>query len=105
VKAVSGCPIRRLTDASANGEGTRTAADQTDDIAGSRLLYSVAEAARLLGVGRTYMFRLIAAGEIESIKVGKLRKIPRDALGRYIDEQRPGQGVAVRQGLEQQPRV
>ena len=62
------------------------AADQTDQIRGNRLLYSVPEAARLLGVGRTYMFRLISAGEIESIKVGKLRKIPRDALGRYIDQ-------------------
>jgi len=37
------------------------------------------------------MFRLIATGEVESIKVGKLRKIPHDALGRYIDQQRPGQ--------------
>jgi len=68
-----------------------TAADQTPRGGGSRLLYSVAEAASLLGVGRTYMFRLIATGEVESIKVGKLRKIPHDALGRYIDQQRPGQ--------------
>ena len=65
-----------------------TAADQTPRGGGSRLLYSVAEAASLLGVGRTYMFRLIATGEVESIKVGKLRKIPHDALGRYIDQQR-----------------
>ena len=68
-----------------------TAADQTPRGGRSRLLYSVAEAASLLGVGRTYMFRLIATGEVESIKVGKLRKIPHDALGRYIDQQRPGQ--------------
>ena len=68
-----------------------TAANQTPPAGGSRLLYSVAEAASLLGVGRTYMFRLIATGEVESIKVGKLRKIPHDALGRYIDQQRPGQ--------------
>ena len=68
-----------------------TAADQTPRGGGSRLLYSVAEAASLLGVGRTYMFRLIATGQVESIKVGKLRKIPHDALGRYIDQQRPGQ--------------
>jgi excisionase family DNA binding protein len=68
-----------------------TAANQADRMDGSRLLYSVAEAACLLGVGRTYMFRLLATGEVESIKVGKLRKIPRDALGRYIDQHRPGQ--------------
>jgi len=78
-----------------------TAADQTPQAERSRLLYSVAEAASLLGVGRTYMFRLIAAGEVESIKVGKLRKIPRDALARYIDQQRPGQVTAASTG--QQP--
>jgi excisionase family DNA binding protein len=72
-----------------------TAADQTRQVEGYRLLYSVAEAASLLGVGRTYMFRLIASGEVESIKVGRLRKIPRDALGRYIDQQRPGHVTAV----------
>ena len=72
-----------------------TAADQTHPLDGSRLLYSVTEAAGLLGVGRTYLFRLIAAGEIESIKVGKLRKIPRDALGRYIDKQRAGQAATT----------
>jgi excisionase family DNA binding protein len=78
------------------------AADQTHPIDGDRLLYSVTEAARLLGVGRTYMFRIIAAGEIESIKVGKLRKIPRDAFGRYIDQQRSGH-VATAAKTGQQP--
>jgi excisionase family DNA binding protein len=71
------------------------AADQTHPLDGSRLLYSVTEAAGLLGVGRTFLFRLIAAGEIESIKVGRLRKIPCDALGRYIDRQRPGPAATV----------
>jgi len=71
-----------------------TATDQIPS-GGSRLLYSVTEAASLLGVGRTYMFRLIATGEIESIKVGKLRKIPRDALGQYIDRQRPGKAATT----------
>ena len=71
-----------------------TTAEQEQPPGGGRLLYSVTEAADLLGVGRTYMFRLIATGEVESIKVGRLRKIPRDALGRYIDRRRPGQ-VAI----------
>jgi hypothetical protein len=37
-----------------------TAANHVDRIDGNRLLYSVSEAARLLGVGRTYMFRLLS---------------------------------------------
>lgn len=72
-------------------ERTMTAANHADRIYGLRLLYSVPEAAGLLGVGRTYMFRLLATGQVESIKVGKLRKIPRDALNHYIEQQRPGQ--------------
>jgi len=44
----------------------------------------VEEAADLLGVGRTFMFCLLATGEIESIKIGRLRKIPHDALASYI---------------------
>ena len=49
-----------------------------------RLVYSVDEAADLLGIGRTYMFRLVTTGEIDSFKIGSRRKIPRDALDRYI---------------------
>jgi excisionase family DNA binding protein len=56
-----------------------------------RRLYSATEAARLLGVGRTYMFHLIATGQIESVKIGKLRKIPSDALDEYIDRLRAEQ--------------
>lgn len=50
-----------------------------------RLLYSVEEAAHLLGIGRTYMFHLVATGEVRSIKIGKRRKIPYDALQAYIE--------------------
>jgi excisionase family DNA binding protein len=49
-----------------------------------RLLYSVEEAAELLGIGRTFMFELVATRQVDSIKVGKRRKIPRAALEGYI---------------------
>jgi len=52
------------------------------------LVYSVEQAADLLGIGRTFMFRLLATGEIESFKIGKRRKIAREALDRYIDRLR-----------------
>jgi excisionase family DNA binding protein len=63
-----------------------------------RLLYSVEEAADLLGIGRTYMFHLVATGEIDSFKIGKRRKIPRDALDGYIERLRSEQ-AAVADGL------
>jgi excisionase family DNA binding protein len=48
----------------------------------------VEEAAELLGIGRTYMFHLLSVGEIDSLKIGKRRKIPSDALDSYIERLR-----------------
>jgi len=63
-----------------------------------RLLYSVEEAANLLGIGRTFMFQLVATGEIDSFKVGKHRKIPNGALDMYIKRLREEQAAATRGG-------
>jgi excisionase family DNA binding protein len=60
-----------------------------------RLLYSVEEAAELLGIGRTFMFHLLATGEIDSFKIGKRRKVPRDALDGYIERLRSEQAAAM----------
>ncbi|MFB6958277.1 helix-turn-helix domain-containing protein [Streptomyces sp. NPDC056309] len=48
------------------------------------VLLTVEEAARRLGIGRTTCFALIASGELESVKVGSLRRIPADALVAYV---------------------
>lgn len=55
---------------------------------GEKLLFSPQEAAELLGVGRSQMFELIARGDVESVKIGRLRKIPRDALTSYVERLR-----------------
>jgi excisionase family DNA binding protein len=60
-----------------------------------QILYSVEEAAGLLGIGRTFMFHLLATGEIDSLKIGRLRKIPRDAIDGYIDRLRARQGATT----------
>lgn len=59
-------------------------------------LYSVEEAASLLGIGRTYMFQLLAAGEIESLKIGRRRRIPLDAIDTYIERLRAQQGATAK---------
>jgi hypothetical protein len=41
------------------------------------------------------MFELIARGEIESVKIGRLRKIPADALAAYVERLRAGASVAA----------
>jgi excisionase family DNA binding protein len=53
-----------------------------------RLLLTVSEAARKLGIGRSLRYELMANDEVESIHVGRLRRIPVDALVTYINQQR-----------------
>ncbi|MCC9311946.1 helix-turn-helix domain-containing protein [Kitasatospora sp. RB6PN24] len=45
---------------------------------------TVEEAARRLGVGRTTMYALVASGEVPSVMIGRLRRIPAQALSEYI---------------------
>jgi excisionase family DNA binding protein len=52
--------------------------------ADDRLLLTVQEAARRLGIGRSLMYELIASGAVRSVRVGRLRRIPSDALRSYI---------------------
>ncbi|MFJ2418288.1 excisionase family DNA-binding protein [Streptomyces brevispora] len=48
------------------------------------VLLTVEEAARRLGIGRTLCFRLISTGQLESVPVGRLRRVPADALHDYV---------------------
>ncbi|MFD1150465.1 helix-turn-helix domain-containing protein [Saccharothrix hoggarensis] len=49
----------------------------------NRVLLTAEEAAERLGVGRTTMYRLIGSGEIESVQIGRLRRIPVTAVDAY----------------------
>lgn len=46
----------------------------------TRLLYTIAEACDLLSIGRTTMHHFISEGTIASVKIGRCRRIPREAL-------------------------
>ena len=52
-----------------------------------KLLMTPEEAAKTLSVGRDRVFQLIASGELKSIKIGKSRRIPVNALRDYIELQ------------------
>jgi excisionase family DNA binding protein len=47
-------------------------------------LLTVGEAARILRMGETATKRLVATGELASVKIGKLRRIPIGALNDFI---------------------
>lgn len=52
------------------------------------LTVRVREASRLTGIGRSKLYDLIAAGEIEIIKVGTITLIPVSALDSFIQKRR-----------------
>lgn len=61
---------------------------QHPSMGADRLLLTVPEAARRLGIGRSLLYELLADDQIDSIQVGRLRRIPIDALVAYIQDQR-----------------
>jgi excisionase family DNA binding protein len=50
----------------------------------SALVLTVEEAARRLGIGRTLMYSLVTSGEVDSITIGRLRRIPLESLTDYV---------------------
>ncbi|MFB6774455.1 helix-turn-helix domain-containing protein [Streptomyces sp. NPDC056337] len=52
------------------------------------VLLTVEEAARCLRIGRTTCYALIRAGELESLTIGGLRRVPADAPAAYIARRR-----------------
>jgi len=52
--------------------------------AGPDRLYSVAEAARLLSIGRSALYGELAAGRLRSLKVGRRRLVPAGALAEFV---------------------
>lgn len=70
-------------------------AGKVDDTVGRRadpepapLLLRIPEAGRLLGLGRTTMYELISAGEVEVIHIGRAARIPLDSVERFVDRLR-----------------
>lgn len=49
-----------------------------------RILLRVPEAARMTGLSRSYLYRMILAGEIPHIRFGRAVRIPLDDLQRWI---------------------
>jgi excisionase family DNA binding protein len=62
------------------------------------LLLTVEEAAKRLRLGRTLVYRLISSGELESVTVGRLRRIPAECLADYVDALRAVRGSGAVDG-------
>ena len=53
-----------------------------------RLLLRIEEAAHRLGIGRSLMYRLVLSGEVESVHIGRLRRIPVECLSEHVSRLR-----------------
>ncbi|MEU4283604.1 helix-turn-helix domain-containing protein [Nocardiopsis dassonvillei] len=50
-----------------------------------KIAYSVEEAAQALSLGHTTVKKLIATGQLTSVRVGRRRLIPRSELESYVN--------------------
>ncbi len=72
----------------------------TDDVAGEEggpvgdapLLLRPAEAAALLGIGRTKLYELLSSGRLASVQIDRSRRVPRASVAAFVEELQGGRG-------------
>jgi excisionase family DNA binding protein len=52
----------------------------------TRVLLTVEEAAEQLRLGRTMAWRLVSSGELQSVQIGRLRRVPAAAVSEYAEQ-------------------
>ena len=52
------------------------------------LLLRIEDAASRLGIARTLMYQLVQRGEVQSVHVGRLHRIPVASLEEYVEDLR-----------------
>jgi excisionase family DNA binding protein len=60
----------------------------------NKILLTVSEAAIMMGLGRTCIYRLVMQGELPSLKIGRNRRVPLWALHAFVQEQMSAYGKA-----------
>ena len=55
------------------------------------LLLTIPQAAAALAVGRTTVYELIGAGDLEAVHIGRSVRVPVEALRVFVDRQRVSQ--------------
>jgi excisionase family DNA binding protein len=53
----------------------------------TRLLLRPAEAAEILGLGRSKAYELIASGVLPSVRIGKSIRVPAESLRQWVSDQ------------------
>lgn len=72
---------KNTTDVQSPMGGSGEATD-TDDL----LVWTVPQAGRMLGLGRNASYEAAARGDLPVIKIGKLKKVPKVAFARMLEQ-------------------
>jgi excisionase family DNA binding protein len=64
----------------------------------TQLLFTPEHAAAKLDSGRTTIYALMKSGELQSVKIGRSRRIPAAALDDYVNKL-VGKGAAAAEGV------
>jgi len=54
----------------------------------NRLLLTIDETAEALSVGRTTVCKLIRTGQLRAVQIGRMRRVPLDALREFMGARR-----------------
>ena len=80
--------MSQLAHLARTGQTTRprpaAATPRPEQTASPALLITVDEAARRLGIGRSLAYQLVANGRLRSIHIGRLRRVPADAVPAFV---------------------
>ncbi|WP_308296027.1 helix-turn-helix domain-containing protein [Streptomyces sp. ISL-96] len=71
------------------------AGSSEDEFDPTLLALTVEEAARRISVGRTTMYALIRDGAVQTVPIGRLRRVPVQALSDYLTAQMQARPVAA----------
>lgn len=79
-------PLYSDRDVTATADGIGSPGpNSTASVASPRLLLSVPEAARALGIARSSLYVLMDRHELTSVSIGRRRLLPARALVEYVD--------------------
>ena len=73
-----------------------------DALANTLITSTVGNFCRVTGIGRSKTYELLAAGDLDSIKIGKRRLIILDSYRKLIEQQR-AKGSSAQSGSDKNP--
>ena len=74
---------------------TKLAASKLIDDHGCRLLFTLEEAESILSISRSQLYRLVMQGDLETITLGRSRRISLGQLEAFVQRLENSEGLAV----------